>query len=256
MRGLSIVAVSAIVSLGGCVQSPSLPVAETTPPVATATTPARPTAPARPAGEATTERPAAGEPDPGPTTAPAIPATPPPPPASSEPAAPREPTAPPQGNASAARSSPAPAPPPNPPSTVAQADRSNASGETPTPTPAPPLAPPADPPASSTPPVDRARPSALDLESLTQRLRETKAIGVFTKLTLKNQVDDLLAEFRGVYRGDADVPIAELRQRYELLLLNVLTLLQDSDRQLAEAITASREAIWGILADPERFAEI
>jgi hypothetical protein len=104
--------------------------------------------------------------------------------------------------------------------------------------------------------VDRARPSALDLESLTQRLRETKAIGVFTKLTLKNQVDDLLAEFRGVYRGDADVPIAELRQRYELLLLNVLTLLQDSDRQLAEAITASREAIWGILADPERFAEI
>lgn len=101
-----------------------------------------------------------------------------------------------------------------------------------------------------------AAPSALDLEGLTQRLRDTKAIGVFTKLTLKNQVDDLLAQFREVYQGQAEIPMAELRQRYELLLLKVLTLLQDGDRQLADAITASREAIGGILADPQRFAEI
>jgi len=33
---------------------------------------------------------------------------------------------------------------------------------------------------------------ALDLKSLEKRLRETTAIGVFTKLALKNQVDDLL----------------------------------------------------------------
>jgi hypothetical protein len=36
----------------------------------------------------------------------------------------------------------------------------------------------------------------------------------------------------------------------------VLTLLQDSDRELAAAITASREAIWGILADPQKLANI
>jgi hypothetical protein len=96
----------------------------------------------------------------------------------------------------------------------------------------------------------------LDLASLEQRLRETDAIGVMTKLSLKNQVDDLLDEFRGFYDGQAKVPLAELRQRYELLLLKVVTLLQDDDQPLANAINSSREAIWGILADPQKFSKI
>jgi len=97
---------------------------------------------------------------------------------------------------------------------------------------------------------------ALDLAGLEQRLRDTQAIGVFTKLSLKNQVDDLLGQFRAFYRGQLTVQLAELRQRYELLLFKVLTLLQDSDRDLAEAIAASREAIWGILSDPQKLAQI
>jgi hypothetical protein len=96
----------------------------------------------------------------------------------------------------------------------------------------------------------------LDLAGLEQRLRDTHAIGVFTKLSLKNQVDDLLDQFRGFYEGQIKVPLAALRQRYELLLLEVVTLLQDADKQLASAITSSREAIWGILADPKTFAKI
>jgi len=91
---------------------------------------------------------------------------------------------------------------------------------------------------------------------LEQRLRETRAIGVFTKLSLKNQVDDLLNAFRALYRGPNKHPPAELRQRYDLLLLKVLTLLQDGDPPLAAAIASSREAIWGILADPDKFATI
>jgi hypothetical protein len=41
-----------------------------------------------------------------------------------------------------------------------------------------------------------------------------------------------------------------------MLLLKVLALLQDTDPPLAGAIVASREAIWGILADPAKFATI
>ena len=41
-----------------------------------------------------------------------------------------------------------------------------------------------------------------------------------------------------------------------MLLLKVLALLQDSDPSLAGAIVASREAIWGILADRAKFASI
>jgi hypothetical protein len=115
---------------------------------------------------------------------------------------------------------------------------------------------PAKPPVAVTTPVEPLASPALDLAGLEQRLRDTHAIGVFTKLSLKNQVDDLLDQFRGFYQGQIKVPLAELRQRYELLLLKVLTLLQDTDQQLANAIASSREAIWGILADPQKFAKI
>jgi len=90
---------------------------------------------------------------------------------------------------------------------------------------------------------------------LEKRLRETKAIGVFTKLSLKNQVDDLLNKFRAYYKREARLSLAELRRPYDMLLLKVLSLLQDSDPPLARDIVASREAIWGILADPQKFNE-
>lgn len=95
----------------------------------------------------------------------------------------------------------------------------------------------------------------LDLASLEQRLRDTKAIGVFTKISLKNQVDDLLTEFRAFHEKGAGV-LTELREKYNLLLLKVLSLLQGSDPVLAQAVAASREAIWGLLADPAKFATL
>jgi hypothetical protein len=117
------------------------------------------------------------------------------------------------------------------------------------------LAPPR--PAAPAPPSDKSpAPPTLDLSALEQRLRDTHAIGVFTKLSLKNQVDDLLNQFRALYRGPNKRPSPELRQRYDLLLLKVLSLLQDSDPSLAAAISSSREAIWGVLADPEKFAKL
>ncbi len=97
---------------------------------------------------------------------------------------------------------------------------------------------------------------SLDFSSLQQRLRDTHAIGVFTKLSLKNEVDDLLAAFRAYHRGTLKVPLSELRQRYDVLLLKVLTLLQDGDPPLAATISNSKEAIWGILADPQKFSTL
>lgn len=96
----------------------------------------------------------------------------------------------------------------------------------------------------------------LDLKSLETRLKETEAIGVFTKLALKNQIDDLLDQFRAFYQGRHKTTLAELRRPYDLVLLKVLALLQDTDPSLAAAIVASREAIWGILADPAKFATL
>jgi|SRR5688572_8265120 len=97
---------------------------------------------------------------------------------------------------------------------------------------------------------------SLDLKALTQRLRETKAIGIFTKITLKNQVDDLLDGFREYYQGQAKLAITDLRRSFDLLMMKVLSLLQDDDRMLASAIVSSREAIWGVLTDPKKFASL
>jgi hypothetical protein len=122
-----------------------------------------------------------------------------------------------------------------------------------------PSAPAAQPPKKDTASPDTAKPQAappLDMKSLETRLKETKAIGVMTKIALKNQVDDLLDQFRAYYQGKLKITLAELRRPYDLLVLKVLSLLQDSDPTLAAAIVASREAIWSILADPVKFATI
>ena len=105
-------------------------------------------------------------------------------------------------------------------------------------------------------PSKQAATPALDLKSLEKRLRETKAIGVFTKLSLKNQVDDLLGQFRAFHQGKGGTKLAELRQSYDLLMMKVLSLLQDSDPPLARDIVTSREGIWSLLADPAKFATL
>jgi len=113
-------------------------------------------------------------------------------------------------------------------------------------------------PAKPAPPTQAAAaPKAppLDLKSLEQRLKDSNAIGVLTKLSLKNQVDDLVARFRAYHDGARPPTLPDLRPVFELLLMKVLALLQDKDPALAHDINASREAIWGVLADKRKLAE-
>jgi hypothetical protein len=108
------------------------------------------------------------------------------------------------------------------------------------------------PPVAKTP----AAAPALDLKTLEEQLKDTKAIGFFTKITLKNQVDDLLDRFREYYQGKAKLTLTDLRRSYDLLMMKVLSLLQDEDQKLASDIVSSREAIWRLLANPKTFATL
>jgi hypothetical protein len=229
MRTLLIATLSAVATLSGCVQSQPR-----------SDSPRQPTAPqGTPQAQAPVAAPNGEAPSAAVPNAPAA--------TKSNPAAPNAgkgasaaPPGAPNGNASAEKPKPAPTPPA--PAKGSVAERPPAAA----PTPAEPSEALAQPPATPT----------LDLAGLTQRLRDTNAIGVFTKLSLRNQVDDLLDQFRGFYKGEVKIPLPELRQRYELLLLKVVSLLQDADPTLANAITSSREAIWNILADPQQFSKI
>ncbi len=98
--------------------------------------------------------------------------------------------------------------------------------------------------------------STLDLDALEQRLKNTDAIGVFTKIALKNQVDDLLKRFKAYHQSDGKTALSQLRQSYDQLLLKVNDVLRNDDPSLASEIMGSREAIWGVLSDPVKFAKL
>jgi hypothetical protein len=76
-----------------------------------------------------------------------------------------------------------------------------------------------------------------------------------TKLSVKNQADDLLDQFREYHKRQGTATISELRRSYDMLVLKLLSLLQDGDPPLAKEIDRSRAAIWDILADPRKFIE-
>ncbi len=160
-------------------------------------------------------------------------------------------------NASSATKSVTPPPPSSPPSESPTKSKATATRPASHPAPAEPASTPtAKQPAASPPAQRSAGPPPLDVAALEQRLKDTHAIGLFTKLSLKNQVDDLLAQFRAHFHGNGSPPLSDLRQRYDLLMLKVLSLLQDGDPPLAQTIGSSREAIWGILSDPNKLAAI
>jgi len=116
--------------------------------------------------------------------------------------------------------------------------------------------------AASNPTLQKAAPAPstpkpqLDFKAIEQRLRDTSAIGVFTKLSIKNQVDDLLRAFRAYHAGRTPPTLDDLHQRYEGLLLKVVSLVQNDDPQLASSISASRSAIWERLSNRESFQAI
>lgn len=190
---------------------------------------------------ATPQPPALQPPDPA--VAAAMPKPAPSQPVASEPAAKPVTTPAPQ----AAR---APQTPPSVKTPVSPAARKDAAPVKATPKPvAPAVA--ASPPAAPAP----TAPPTLDLNALTARLKATKAIGVFTKISLKNKVDDLMQRFAEHYQGKQP-PLTELRLSYDLLMMKVLSLLQNDDQALASAVASSREAIWALLADEKKFAAL
>ena len=163
------------------------------------------------------------------------------------------PTAQPSPQPVAKPTPPAPSsPPPKPPAPSTSQPKPAAPAAPSAKTPVPPAASKTESPAT----VKPAATPTLDLNALKEEVRSTSAIGVFTKLTLKNQVDDLLDDFRDYHRGRSKRTQTDLRRAYDLLLMKVLSLLQDKDPRLASSIVSSREAIWDLLADPKKFATV
>jgi hypothetical protein len=91
--------------------------------------------------------------------------------------------------------------------------------------------------------------SAIDMKILTKRLKATKAIGLFTKLAIRNDVSDLMDEVRR-YRKKSVLAtkIKEIRESFEGLLLKIVALLE-GDPELSRDLYMGRESIWKSLLE-------
>jgi len=99
----------------------------------------------------------------------------------------------------------------------------------------------------------------MDLADLEDRLVDTDAIGFFTKLELKSQIDELTEKFREFHAVEAasdNAVLDRLREKFDLLLLKLLTLLQDDDPTLHRDVAMARPQIWETFSDPELFAKL
>lgn len=94
----------------------------------------------------------------------------------------------------------------------------------------------------------------LNLTTLEERLRETKAISGLKKLSLKGEIDDLLGKFRNAHSGGR-AEVTKLRAPYNALIDKIYALLK-KDPELGQDILASRESIWGLLSDRTQFAAL
>ena len=92
----------------------------------------------------------------------------------------------------------------------------------------------------------------MDLKSLEARLRETRAIDPIAKLRMKAQIDELVGRVREVHETGASEYVGALRQPYERVIGSLQAKLE-RDPALANDIAASREAIWLVLSDPNKF---
>ncbi|WP_157819227.1 hypothetical protein [Mariprofundus aestuarium] len=89
----------------------------------------------------------------------------------------------------------------------------------------------------------------VDIEALKTRLKETDAIGVFTKLAIRSDILDLVDEINR-YRKQAKLEskIAEVRASFDGLLLKMVALLE-GDPTLSRDLYVSRESIWKSLLE-------
>jgi len=93
-----------------------------------------------------------------------------------------------------------------------------------------------------------------DVDALVDRVSHSKDLGFFTKLSLKNDVDQLLTGFRAHHNGSEDYSIEQLRERYDVMVQKLVILLQEKDQELVQTIHDGRGKMWAMLSDEKKFA--
>jgi Ni,Fe-hydrogenase maturation factor len=95
-----------------------------------------------------------------------------------------------------------------------------------------------------------------DVDALVDRVAHSKALGFFTKLSLKQEIDQLMTGIRAHHNASQDYPIEQLRERYDVMVKKLMILLQEKDQELVQEIHNGRGKLWAILSDEKKFASM
>jgi hypothetical protein len=96
----------------------------------------------------------------------------------------------------------------------------------------------------------------IDLNDLVKRISDSKAMGVFTKLTLKKDIDALKRDLKAFHDGGSQHKLEKLHERYDVLVHKLMALLQEKDPGLAREVSQARTLLWSKLADPKEFRRL
>lgn len=91
------------------------------------------------------------------------------------------------------------------------------------------------------------------INALLQRFKDTNAVGVFTKLSIKNNITRLNQSFGHYHQGKRPPAIVDLRERYDLMVQEIMVLVQNKDPELAQDLFAARQMLWSWLAEPDKY---
>ena len=105
-------------------------------------------------------------------------------------------------------------------------------------------------PRGGCPPVEE---EIVDLQILGDMLADTKAIGLFTKLSLKKDIDKVLLRLKKFHGGKSKFTLEQLEEQYDLLLIKIAIHLQDNDLALHKHLCNAWLEIWEELRDFDRF---
>ena len=94
------------------------------------------------------------------------------------------------------------------------------------------------------------------LDRVEQRMRDTAAVGVVAKLTLKAELDALLAAFLRFHEGKSHYGLDDLLHRYDRLMAKTMDLVHGQDPALFALLYDIRPEMAAILTHPGHYARV
>lgn len=95
-----------------------------------------------------------------------------------------------------------------------------------------------------------------DLGTLETKIRNTDAIDLFSKVSLKYEISSLIDEMARSHETKNAAGFTKQRARFEKLVDRMVIMLRKGDLSFAKEVEDSREALWKILNSPEKLLAI